>query len=479
MNRRKFLKRASKLVGASGAWSAATNLQLMSSAMAQTQGDYSDYKAMICLFLPGGMDSFNVLVPGLNHGESSNYDSNRDSVKLDRYSSEFLGFNAGDYGVHGKLGAVKDAYDGGDLAFLANVGSLVKPVSMTEVMNAFRSNDFNTIPVSIGAHNTQQEQWQTLSLEGIRTEGWLSRLESVFDSNSVEGMSFSHIAIGGHNFAQAGGRPAAFNVGSSLSIKDLDGRIKDGLEGIWEGYGCTDFQKVTRNAFESTFAQLSYNNSKNLSVFSDALDELSDYSPSIEFPTGAAILEPVFKSMLMGADEGQLNLKRQTFFISLGSWDHHKSVEEGLNENLEALNEVIGAFKEFIDSTGINATLFTASDFGRTLAPNNPDSSTRGTDHAWGGNQMIIGSDVDGGKVFGDFPELSFNPDPLDINSGYTGRDYTTRGRIVPTTSLDEYYAELAKWFGVADSELGYVLPNLANFDDNPYRTNAINFMNI
>jgi uncharacterized protein (DUF1501 family) len=149
----------------------------------------------------------------------------------------------------------------------------------------------------------------------------------------------------------------------------------------------------------------------------------------------------------------QLGLRRQTFFVDYGGWDHHSELLDSEAGMLADLDEAIGAYQQALEMLGLHSDVitFTASDFGRTLRSNGS-----GTDHAWGGNAMVFGGPVDGGKIFGSYPDLTLDG-PNDVGQG---------GRLLPSTSADLYFAEMLRWFGVSAGNMPYVLPNIANFWD-------------
>ena len=151
----------------------------------------------------------------------------------------------------------------------------------------------------------------------------------------------------------------------------------------------------------------------------------------------------------------ELGNRRQIFFVTFGGWDHHDNVLLNQADMLPMLSNAMSEFYEELGNLGKTneVTTFTISDFGRTLTSNG-----NGSDHAWGGNQMVMGGAVDGGKIFGDYPLLNLN-DPFNIDP---------RGRFIPTTSVDEFYAEMALWFGASPNDLNYILPNLCNFYSTP-----------
>jgi len=160
-----------------------------------------------------------------------------------------------------------------------------------------------------------------------------------------------------------------------------------------------------------------------------------------------------------------LNVNRQTFFITFGGWDHHDGVLDNQVAMLSVVSKALSEFQAAMEELGVAdcVTTFTASDFGRTLTSNG-----NGSDHAWGGNVMVMGDSVNGGQVFGEYPSLLLD-----------GNDDVGGAILLPSISTDEYFAELSKWFGVENGDLNYVLPNIENFYDPNSSTLPIGFMNI
>jgi uncharacterized protein (DUF1501 family) len=206
-----------------------------------------------------------------------------------------------------------------------------------------------------------------------------------------------------------------------------------------------------KSLYESTFSGNTRKSFDTNLAFGAAIQGISAPNPNPPFPNTnlASQLKMIARII---ASRTNLSMKRQVFFVLLGGWDHHTEV---LNSQQALLSDVDGALGAFWGSLGLlgvqnNVTLYTASDFGRTLTSNG-----RGTDHAWGGNQIVMGGAVNGGRIVGQYPSLALG----------TGID-TGRGRLIPTTSVDLYSAELAAWFGVPASEMATVLPNIGNFID-------------
>ncbi|MGC6464483.1 MAG: DUF1501 domain-containing protein [Akkermansiaceae bacterium] len=444
MKRRQFLGEAScASVGSISALSSMFNLRLTGSLAADEDLPDEDYKALVCVFLAGGNDSFNMLTP--KGGEAYDaYAGARGSLALPaedlREFSEAL--------PDGRLLALNknmpelfELYEEGKAAFVANVGTLVEPTTVAGIQAGTAK-----LPLGLFSHSDQQLHWQS-GLPDTRSpgSGWGGRLADLLtDLNGVSGVSMN-ISLSGINLFQSSGTTSVFtkSPGSVPGLANWNnpGHLprRQAIESILDA--------EYRNVFEKTFVAKS----------KEAI------AAGEEYGTALAAAEPVtspfstdnpISMQLRDVVEGisarsGLNKKRQTFFVKAGGWDHHSSLEPHPAMLVE-LSQAIGEFQTAIATMGLEdkVTLFSASDFGRTLSPNG-----EGSDHAWGGNQFVIGGAVNGKSVYGDYPELSLGS---ALDSG--------RGRLVPTTSVDQYFAELALWMGVSKSNLPLVLPNIERF---------------
>ncbi len=465
LTRRKFIGQAScAAVGSIALVNTLLNLRLMGSAAAQTSGD--PYKALVCLFLAGGNDSFNMLVPrdAARYLEyqvvrGGLYNATLDSAGLALPNAGATGgilpltplgdLGGRQFGLHPAMGRLRDLFESGRASFVANVGSLVQP-GMTRAMHDAGTN----VPFGLYSHADQIEQWQTAYPEGRTGIGWGGRAADLLHTmNAANGLSMN-IAIGGTNTWQTGN--TVFQYGMSPGgVDDLDGYDNDWDHAAWgmsplRG-AAVDSQLAMdyKNLFERTFAQKSRQAIEAYEVFRTATS--LPLPADVEFPN-----TNVGNSFRMAArtiaGRSVLGAQRQTFFIQVGGWDHHDEVIDNQQVMLGQISEAVAAFYDALAGLGLEnqVATFTASDFGRTLTSNG-----RGSDHAWGGNHFVIGGGVRGRRIFGEYPSLAAD-NPLD----------TGRGRLIPTTSVDEYFAELALWFGVPRSSLPLVIPNVARFFD-------------
>lgn len=409
----------------------------------------SDYKALVCVFLFGGNDGNNMIVP-LDSQAYATYAKGRQSIALP--ARELLPIQAQGraYGVHPGLADLHKLYQEKRLAVAANVGMLVKPLTREEVM-APRA----PLPRNLYSHSDQVQQWQSSNPLGGSATGWLGRATDVLipDSAPGAGPAFPAISFNGNSLLLTGLRTRPANFGGNGAY---------GLEGIGGG-GREDAARVT--AIEKMMSMET--GMTLMSAFGDVLAtgmrNAQELRRSFE---GAPTLRTVFPQSGLGEQFKQvaqmialrqrLGARRQVFIIGQGGYDNHSKLIEGQAGLFSTLGPALNAFYRATEELAVanSVTLFTETEFGRTFGP----SSTEGSDHAWGNHQLVIGGAVKGGEMYGRFPDLTIQgPD-----------DAGDRGYWIPTTSLDQYAASLSAWFGVPGSEMTSILPNLSNFSGKP-----------
>lgn len=456
LTRRQFLKNT----GYMGAASA-----VMMSGMAQAVGVNSpfsasnssdDYKALVCVLLAGGADSFNLLVPTDNSGYSE-YANTRADLALSK--NEILSLNNASnngrtLGLHPGMKEMQALYNSGDVAFLANVGTLVKPTTPQQLANNTAS-----LPLGLGSHSDQIDHWQT-GLPDVRSgSGWGGRLGDMMQAQNADNSIAMNMTLSGNNLFQAGitsnshtltpdGNGAVDLVGT----EDGEGLIKEAIDKMYSN----NYQNVFRRAYARTFNQSLDVNAK----ISQAIGASAQFGSQFATDEFSRSLQMTARMISVAKS---LGLKRQTFFISYGGWDHHDDMKTSMSRMVPVLSKGLAAFHSALKEIGMEnqVTSFTSSDFGRTLTSNG-----KGSDHGWGGNHMIMGGAVKGGKVYGEYPSLQAG-NPLD----------TGRGVLMPTTATDLYFGELAMWLGVAPNQLGSVLPNIGRFYNTSSSTAPIGFM--
>ncbi len=450
-NRRRFLgESACSLMGSSAVLNTLLNLKLANSAYAASPQE-DDYKALVCVFLSGGNDSFNMLIP-TSDGEYETYQKTRDVLALPKEGKgAALTLNRApgtsrDFAVHPAIPEIRDLYHAGDLAFISNVGTLVEPVTLDQ----YKKKSVR-LPKSLFSHNDQRDQWQT-SLPQLRgSDGWLGRAADLLRDTGDSGGVSMNISLSGNNLLQTGKAVSAYSITPRGSVSMTNPLVK----GLFQAAGMpapkSDVEAVQQNLLEQVFAESTRASIETDQLFSSAFDGVS---LETQFPKGnglAQSLEAIAKTI--GA-RGKLGQRRQTFFVMMNGWDNHQDLLDDHPRLLGELSQALASFQGSLKELGVEdqVTTFTASDFGRTLRSNG-----RGSDHAWGGNVMAMGGAVNGGKIYGEYPEALLIKDGLDVGSN---------GRILPTTACDSYFCELLKWFGVSAGEMETALPNVGNFLD-------------
>jgi len=468
ISRRSFLRQLNcAAVGSSAILNTLLNLRLANSVAAQ--GVPLDNKALVCIFLSGGCDSFNVLVP-YEQTRYNTYAITRGAfgsdggLALNRNAVLQLAAPASDYALHPSCLNLQQMANGTGnfvgkrrLAFIANVGTLIQPITKAQFNNWEDGNDFALpVPKALFSHSDQIEQWQTAVPQGMtQLSGWAGRCADVLHNTYNAGATSMSISLGGNNVFQVGNTTQQFVVtpSGSLSFEGDGSANGTPLQLKNAGLRSTLDQHYT-NLLTESFSQITKQSDSAQILFQTQFDSANaDLGAAVDalFPANnylATTLKAVVKTLKIRA---QLGLRRQTFFINYGGWDHHGELLNTEAGMLATLDEAIGAYQRALEMLGLtnDVVTFSASDFGRTLRSNG-----RGTDHAWGANAMVFGGPVDGGKIFGTYPDLTLDG-PDDVGRG---------GRVLPSTSVDLYFAEMLRWFGVSASDMTYVLPNITNF---------------
>ncbi|XPF93629.1 DUF1501 domain-containing protein [Colwellia sp. RE-S-Sl-9] len=438
MNRRRFMR--NMLVSGSAAY-AAGGMQLVNAATAQ---DQTDYKALVCVFLFGGNDSFNMLTP--LHGQArTDYENVRGGLarplglEIFPRGQSFEGGLALDI----EMAGLKDLFDQGKLAIQGNVGPLIEPV-LDEQGNIRPDSSY---PKGLYAHDASQQNWMRGADLAQKGTGWGGRvLDAVEGENSSNQAFMSNISLAGSNFWQAGALHSPYSI-------PRDGKIQTNFMGngniTWIRTNAIENlrrSEKSNHRLKAAFGNLFENAMDNNSSL---VEQLADVEEStIVFPGDNGLaqdLKAVSKMIEVGRNNG---LSRQVFFVGLGGFDTHNNQSSSHPNLLRILSEAMATFYDYSVEKGLenNITTFTMSDFGRSIRSNGD-----GTDHGWAGHQFILGGAVDGGRIYGDMPLQSSSTNP------------------VPTTSNEQMFASLAKWYGVTDDQaLKQIFPNLKNFNANP-----------
>jgi len=457
ISRRRFIgQSACSGLGLTGMLSTLGTLRLFNATLAaQGVPGPDDSKALICLFLFGGNDSNNTLVPR-DLPSYNAYAADRGILALGRDALLPIANPGGDgreYGLHPAMAPLLPHYNAGDMAMLCNVGTLVAPITKAEYLSGGAA-----IPPHLFSHNDQQVQWQTSVPDSSRKVGWGGRIADLLQGLNAGSDISMNVSIAGSNFFQVGEQVLQYHVTPQGSI-GLDGTNRNWSP--WQETFPQNTQMLGRSyghIFEQEYANVMKRGIANDALLKAAIAAnplpagVGTFPNSLNPQGGLNRVAGQLRMILRMINARQsLGMKRQIFFAALGGFDTH---DAQLNDHAALLLELSSAIADFQTHTGQlgiadKVTLFTASDFNRTY-----NSNGKGSDHAWGGHHMIVGGAVNGGRLYGDMPILQIQgPD-----------DTGTRGSWIPQVSTDEMSATLARWFGVAEGDLPLVLPNIGRF---------------
>ena len=480
-SRRQFLGETScAAIGSTSILSTLLNLTMANHAAAQG-GMAGQRKALVCLFLSGGCDTFNLLVP-------------RDATRYAEYAAARSGLalpladlkplNGTNFGLHPACTRLAEMFNGmgGDttkkrVSLLANIGTLIEPIANKQAY----LNGSVAIPKALFSHRDQIEQWQTSVPQGMSIlSGWGGRAADVIHSalNTEQTGSYympMNFSLSGNAAFQIGQSQGQFVItsGGALSFTGSGGNsaVSQAKNQILRSTVASPLEDHYQNLFQRTHGRITSNSIERGTEFQTGFDNpgmvnglnLNTVLASAGFPNHW--LSDQFKAAIKTiAIREALKLRRQTIFIEFGGWDHHTELLTNQRNMLLTLDAVLYAFQKSLETLGLaqDVVTFTCSDFGRTLRSNG-----QGTDHAWGGNQLVMGAPVAGGQVRGTFPSLVIDG-PNDIGRG---------GRIFPQLSADEYFCELLRWFGVTAGDMDSVLPNIRRFYDPANLVNPVGFL--
>jgi len=451
-SRRDFVKSAITSVGALGAFAKFGEMNALASTSAP-------YQALVCIFLAGGNDGHNAVIPISTALQNySVYAQGRQNLAQPLASLQGPIQNGNDtYGLHPLMPEMMTLYNAGNAAILANVGMLVQPTTR----QIFQSNNLALLPAQLFSHSDQTNQWQSAIPNSTASTGWGGRVEDNLQTPYNANASFTSItSTSGCGLFCTGQQTFAATVpvgGASLLM------------------GANTPSRLAAVQQLMTFD----NGLKLVTAANTTFNRGVGFSTTLTNALKSVKLTSVFPASLIGQQlqtvaqiisiQSQLGVNRQIFFCQLGGFDTHGAQLGTQDPLLQQLSQAVGAFYNALSNEvgqDKNTVTFTASEFGRTLQPN----GNAGTDHAWGSHHFIVSTGVKnggsllGGRIFGQFPSLVLNG-PDDANA---------RGTLVPTTSVDQYAATLAQWFGVAPGNVNGIFNYVSNFP-----TNNIGFLNL
>ena len=452
--RRRFLARAATLT----AGGLATRLMPLSAiglpSVALAQSVPSDYKALVCVFLFGGVDGNSLVVPMDSAGYAQYSGVRTVASGVNIAQSDLLAIQPSNtstpYGLHPDLAPIHPLFAQGRLAILANVGPLNAPTT--------KANYLSKRPDNLFSHSDQQNQWQSSVSSGPTRSGWGGRIaDQIAGTNGTFPVVTS---IAGSTLFIAG------NASSPLALPSSGGLSLQGFNNSAPANArLAAYQAMLRADRDNTYVAAASDIASQAVSLSATVNPILSATASAVTPffTGqnGSIAQQLLQVAKLIEARGQLGARRQVFFVSLGGFDTHNNELNVLTSLLGQLAPALRSFHDAMAQIGIGngVTTFTLSDFGRTFAP----ASGQGTDHAWGNHMFVMGGAVRGGQMYGTYPILArAGPDDADTN-----------GRWIPTTSVEQYGATLARWFGLSAAQLAAVFPNLAL-----YPTADVGFLN-
>jgi uncharacterized protein (DUF1501 family) len=470
--RRAFLRRSAQLAFTGAALPTVLNLAAIGEAAAFNA---TGYKALVCVFLNGGNDNWNTVVPY----DNTNYDlysairgggggRTAGGVALGQAAmtstllSPTTPLTGGrQFALHPSMTGLAGLFNAGQAAVQLNVGPLVVPVTKAQYEGSNRA--LYPLPPKLFSHNDQQSIWQSSSPEGS-TIGWGGNIGDLALSSNAGSSLFTCISITGNAVFLSGDQALAYQVSPQGAVK-IDSVVND-------VYGSTAIKNAMRDLVQQARTDVlenEYNRVTQRSIAAEgiinggigatataATANTGEFAPFAGIPGSNSLAGQLKMVARLIAARTSLSTKRQVFFVSLGGFDLHDNLTAGHVTNMTRVSQAMTAFYQTTSNLGVasDVTAFTASDFGRTLTSNGD-----GSDHGWGGHHFVVGGAVKGKAFYG-------APPPVSTGDGSGAEDqwHVGQGRLLPSTSVDQYAATLATWFGVEANELAGILPNLRNF---------------
>ncbi len=463
LSRRRFMTRTGAL-GFAASMGALTGISGTRAWAADTSG----YKAMVCIFLKGGMDQSDTVLPydqvsydqlglareGLfNSYNSTDPGSTRNRANLLKLNANnAAGFGGREFALPQELAPLHQMFEDGDLAVIGNVGPLIQPTTRTQI-----DNDTAILPKRLFSHNDQQSTWMSLDVEGSRF-GWGGRfMDAMIASAPSDNPTFASISTGANDVFLAGSTTRPFRVTENgAPLPNLTTKR-------WY-LGYTDDDDAVRARIRDYLARSDFNNTNvfaqdlrnangraigNAEAILAARENAGEFTTEFADDSLSRQLKSVAETIRI---QQALNVSRQMFYVSTGGYDTHNNQASSIGGLHARLASAMASFKSAMQEIGHwnNTVVFTASDFGRTVIDNGD-----GTDHGWGGHQFVAGGGVQGKNLYGSLP------------SAETGSEaYTpSRGRLIPSVAVEQYAATIGSWFGLTGSELQTALPSLSNFN--------------
>lgn len=418
-------------------------------------------RSLVCLFLAGGADSFNMFVPG---GRAyDDYLGSRNELAVSE--SDLLSVSdavQGEFGFHALLPAFQRLYKEQRLSVVSNTGTLIRPTTKSDYLGTVQ------LPQSLFAHNTQQKLWQTGAgiVNGSTAFGWGGAISTHAANCNGSIPVAPAFSMGGSTDWLASANTNYVTLNADVAVERMYG-----YDNISDWIPPRRLSVVGRTLNELIAQGQASGNPLLMRAIANSVGRASDATaslhtalrenplPQMSYDGSNKLAKQLHLVARMIASREQLGMQKQVFFVLMGGWDTHSDQLERQPDLLNFLNEAVDSFQGAIDDLGIadSVTGFTASDFGRTLSSNG-----NGTDHGWGGHSFVFGGAVDGGRVIGETPDYSDSDNPDDAGE----EDGSFAGRIIPKISVSQYAATLSRWMGVSEADLNQALPDLQNFTE-------------
>ena len=452
INRRQFLAGASSLALSSATLGGLSSTLASFEAMAAPE---DDYKALVCVFLLGGMDNHDTLLPydqasyqafaKIRQDMIKQYQGGRNRDKLLPLNPDNASnFGGRQFALPPEMPGMAKLFAEGNAAIVGNVGPLIVPATRPEV-----EQESVALPSRLFSHNDQQATWMASAPEGA-LNGWGGAfVDAANTAGQHPASAFSAITTGGNDLFLTGKQstPYQINAGEPQEINVLaDERGNGGLHGLLRAHLAAAGYS-SDNLVERDMARAMGDSLRTNEQYNRAIAGAPAFSGQF---TGSGLARQLGGVARTIAARNTLGVKRQVFVVGIGGFDTHNGQAKALPRLHRALDGAVTEFYQAMKGLGLGqqVTLFTASDFGRTLAVNDD-----GTDHGWGGHHFVVGDAVKGRNVYGDVPAPGFGHS-LDAGSG----------RLIPTTSVEQVAAPMGRWFGLDEAALAQALPNLGNF---------------
>ena len=469
IKRRTFLGQAScAAVGLTTLFSTVLNLKAMNAAAnlnyAGISSPFDDYKAIVCFLMAGGCDTFNMLVPTgtSDYQEYSDTRSNQAIPVNDLNPINPTNTPGKTFGLHPSLSHMATNFDQGKVAFISNIGTLIEPVTQNSYWNGTAQ-----IPLGPYSHSDQVMHWQTSVPHDRVATGWGGKMADLLNSMPNGPMTnpniSMNISLSGSNVYQTGQSSVEYAIHPVWGALGMNGYGDEWFSSQLRTEAVDNMvDAMYQDIFKKTYIKTVKTARDGNIQFQEAMDNATPVQTEFE----ATYLSDAFKMIANTINiREELGVKRQIFFVEYGGWDNHDELLQAQEELFTEVDDALNSFNLAMEELGLadKVTTFSISEFSRTLASNG-----NGTDHAWGANMFVMGGAVNGQQIYGQYPQIVLNSNLIIDNSN-----------LIPTTSADEYFAELAMWFDVPTGDLLDIFPNLGNFYSVSSGVNPIGFMNI